>query len=69
MITSVLTELAWQFSLLSFLAIGGVNAENAGLLARHGVAGVAVVSAIIDAEDPRAATAAIRRAFEAGKPS
>ena len=26
MITSVLTELAWQFSLLSFLAIGGVNA-------------------------------------------
>jgi len=26
MINSVLTELAWQFSLLSFLAIGGVNA-------------------------------------------
>src|SRR6266550_1178217 len=26
MITSVLAELAWQFSLLSFLAIGGVNA-------------------------------------------
>jgi chromate transporter len=26
MITSALTELAWQFSLLSFLAIGGVNA-------------------------------------------
>jgi len=25
MITSVLAELAWQFSLLSFLAIGGVN--------------------------------------------
>ena len=26
MITSVLAKLAWQFSLLSFLAIGGVNA-------------------------------------------
>lgn len=26
MISSVLSELAWQFSLLSFLAIGGVNA-------------------------------------------
>ena len=44
-------------------AIGGISAENAGVLARHGVAGIAIVSAIMDAQDPRAATAAIRRAF------
>jgi thiamine-phosphate pyrophosphorylase len=56
-----------QRSRLPVFAIGGVNAENAGLLARHGAAGVAVVSAIMDAEDPGAATASIRRAFEAGK--
>jgi thiamine-phosphate pyrophosphorylase len=52
-------------SRLPVFAIGGVTAENAGLLARHGVAGVAVVSAIMDAPDPRKATEAIRRAFEA----
>ncbi len=50
-------------STLPVFAIGGVNAENAGLLARHRVAGVAVVSAIMDAPDPRHATEAIRRAF------
>ncbi len=50
-------------STLPVFAIGGVNAENAGLLARHRVAGVAVVSAIMDAPDPRQATEAIRRAF------
>ena len=44
-------------------AIGGVNAQNAGLLARHRVAGVAVVSAIMEAPDPRRAAEAIRRAF------
>jgi thiamine-phosphate pyrophosphorylase len=52
---------------LPVFAIGGVTAENAGLLARRGVAGVAVVSAIMDAPNPRAATEAIRRAFNAGK--
>jgi thiamine-phosphate pyrophosphorylase len=58
-----------QRSRLPVFVIGGVNTENAGLLARHGAAGVAVVSAIMDAEDPRAATEAIRQAFEARKPS
>lgn len=53
-----------QRSRLPVFAIGGINAENAGLLARHRVAGVAVVSAIMDATDPRAATERIRRAFE-----
>ena len=52
---------------LPVFAIGGVTAENAGLLALHGVAGVAVVSAIMDAPNPRAATEAIRRAFDEGK--
>src|SRR5207245_10283752 len=56
-------------SRLPVFAIGGVNADNAGLLARHRVAGVAVVSAIMDAADPRHATEAIRRAFsEASRP-
>lgn len=50
-------------SRLPVFAIGGITAQNAGLLARHGVAGVAAVSAIMDAPDPRAVTEAILRAF------
>src|SRR5439155_1248646 len=52
-----------------FIVIGGITPANAGLLAEHGVAGVAVISAIMDAADPRAATEAIRRAFSEGRPS
>ena len=48
---------------LPVFAIGGVNAQNASVLARHRVAGVAVVSAIMEAPDPRRAAEAIRRAF------
>jgi thiamine-phosphate pyrophosphorylase len=50
-------------SKLPVFAIGGITAQNAGRLARHGAAGVAVVSAIMDSPDPRAATEAILRAF------
>lgn len=50
-------------SRLPVFAIGGITSQNAGILARHGVAGVAVVSAIMDADDPRRAAEAIRRAF------
>src|SRR5207249_4110070 len=50
---------------LPVFAIGGVNASNAALLARHRVAGVAVVSAIMEAPDPRHAAETIRRAFSA----
>jgi thiamine-phosphate pyrophosphorylase len=50
-------------SRLPVFAIGGITAQNAGILARHGVAGVAVVSAIMDSDDPRGTTEAIRRAF------
>lgn len=52
---------------LPVFAIGGINAERARQLARHGVAGVAVVSAIMDAADPRKATEEIRQAFERGR--
>lgn len=52
---------------LPVFAIGGITAENAGQLARHGVAGVAVVSAIMDAPDPRRAAEGLRAAFEKGR--
>ncbi len=52
---------------LPLFAIGGITAENAGQLARHGVAGVAVVSAIMDATDPRHAAEEILAAFEKGR--
>jgi len=52
---------------LPVFAIGGINAERARQLARHGVAGVAVVSAIMDAADPRRAAEELRAAFEKGR--
>ncbi len=52
---------------LPVFAIGGITAENAGQLARHNVAGVAVVSAIMDAADPRRAAEELRAAFEKGR--
>ena len=58
-----------QRSRLPVFAIGGVTTKNAGLFASHGAAGVAVVSAIMDAIDPSAATAAILRAFQGGTKS
>ncbi len=54
-------------SKLPVFAIGGIDATRAAQLARHGVAGVAIVSAIMDAEDPRRATEEIRQAFEKGR--
>ncbi len=52
---------------LPVFAIGGIDAARAQQLARHGVAGVAVVSAIMDAADPRHAAEALRAAFERGR--
>jgi len=40
---------------LPVVAIGGIHAANAGSVMEIGVAGIAVVSAVIGAEDPRAA--------------
>ena len=41
------------------LGIGGIAAENAGAVARAGAAGVAVISAVMRAADPAAATRAL----------
>ncbi len=54
-------------SKLPVFAIGGIDSARAAQLAGHGIAGVAVVSAIMDAASPRTATEEIRQAFERGK--
>lgn len=48
---------------LPSVAIGGIDAGNAGELRRSGIEGVAVVSAICAAEDPKRAAQEIRAAF------
>ena len=48
-----------------FVAIGGIDAENAGAIMAAGASGIAVVSAICAAEDPRAAAMALRAAMQA----
>jgi thiamine monophosphate synthase len=45
------------------IGIGGITAENAGDVIRAGASGVAVISAIWDAEDPRVAAASLRAAI------
>lgn len=47
------------------VAIGGVTAENAGMLVEAGAEFVATVSAVFGAEDPRAATAHLASLFQA----
>jgi len=49
------------------IAIGGIKADNAGELIRAGAAGVAVVSAIMAADDPEAAARALRTVVEAAR--
>lgn len=49
------------------IGIGGVNATNIGEIARTGAAGAAVVSAVMAAPQPGAATAELLRGFEAGR--
>ncbi len=51
------------------IAIGGVTADNAAALIAAGVAGVAVIGAMLDAPDPRDAASALRRAIAAGAPA
>ena len=46
------------------IGIGGIDAANAIEVLRAGAAGVAVVSAVVSAEDVREATAALRRAID-----
>ncbi|WP_049929087.1 thiamine phosphate synthase [Halopiger goleimassiliensis] len=49
------------------VGIGGITADNAGPVVEAGAAGVAVISAITAAEDPRAATEALATAVETAK--
>lgn len=53
---------------LPLVAIGGIHAGNAADVVRAGADGVAVVSAIMAAPDPRLAAAAIVRAVATGRP-
>jgi thiamine-phosphate diphosphorylase len=48
---------------LPVIAIGGIKPENAGDVIRAGAAGVAVISAICAADDPRAAAKALTEAM------
>ena len=52
---------------LPLVAIGGINASNCRLALESGADGVAVVSAICSAEDPREAARAIREEVRRGK--
>lgn len=49
------------------VAIGGIHAGNARKTIRAGADGLAVVSAIVAADDPREAAAALRREIEAAR--
>ena len=60
---SALREAARQG--VPILAQGGVTAERAGACIEAGAAGVAVTGEILAADDPREATAALRRALDA----
>ncbi|MDA8216736.1 MAG: thiamine phosphate synthase [Dehalococcoidales bacterium] len=51
---------------LPIIAIGGIDAANARSVMEAGADGVAVISAIISAPDPRAAAAALARAVREG---
>jgi thiamine-phosphate pyrophosphorylase len=48
------------------IAIGGITAANAASVMEAGAAGVAVIGAIFDADDPRAAAAELHRAVLSG---
>ena len=50
------------------VAIGGLTATHAAEVRRAGAAGLAVISAILAADDPQVAAQHIRRAFEGATP-
>jgi len=56
---NALAEVARSIS-LPVLAIGGITAERVEAVRQHGGRGVAVVSAILEAADPRAAATALQ---------
>ncbi len=60
---SVLREICRTVS-IPVCAIGGLNAENCGILKDSGCAGIAVVSAIMKSEDPKLAAQKLRQKAE-----
>ena len=52
---------------IPLVGIGGITADNAAEVARAGADGVAVITAITRAEDPKAATAALAEAVGQGR--
>jgi thiamine-phosphate pyrophosphorylase len=52
---------------IPLVAIGGIHLKNAHEVIRAGADGLAVISAIVAADSPRAAAAALRREIEAEK--
>ena len=46
------------------IAIGGIDASNAAAVLRAGAAGIAVIGAVMDAHDPRAAASELRTAID-----
>ena len=51
---------------IPIVAIGGVNACNAGVVMRAGASGVAVISAVMDSDEPQRAAARLGDAVDAG---
>ena len=64
----LLTELAKRYT-IPLIAIGGITAENATEVMRAGAAGVAVITAVVYAEDIASASRLLRRAVERGSES
>jgi thiamine-phosphate pyrophosphorylase len=54
-------------TMLPLIAIGGIDARNAAAAVRAGADGIAVVSAIMAATDPEAASRELRAAIDAAK--
>ncbi|AEH35987.1 thiamine phosphate synthase [Halopiger xanaduensis] len=53
---------------IPIVGIGGITADNAGSVVEAGATGVAVISEITAADDPRAATEALAQAVETATP-
>jgi thiamine-phosphate pyrophosphorylase len=54
---------------LPLLALGGVDAANAGRLRDQGFAGVACIRAVLSAHDPAQAARSLLESFDAGAPA
>ena len=53
----------------TIIAIGGITAENASEVIRAGACGVAMITAVVYAEDITAASRLLRHAVEGGSES